>query len=378
MADAIEAHGLELCAFAGETVAELREHLPRFASFANPLDVTANAVMDPAALARVLALVAADPAVDMLALTFAGASGKAGVSIAKAVEALHEERDLPIAISWNAPRSQNGEAYDRLEALGVPIYATPARAIRGLAAIWTARGRAVSIPQDTPPPALPARLMNEADGKIRLLGTGIAAPAEVIAHDREAACAAAERIGFPVVAKLLSSRLDHKSDLGGVRASLMDGADVAEAFDAIAAIPDALSPPIPAEGVLIQEMVTGGVEVIVGARNDPAFGPVVMFGAGGIFAEIFEDVAVRVAPISDEEAREMIAETRIFRILTGARGGARLDIDALATAISSASRKVSETSGDVQELEINPLFVTERGVIAGDCVVRVCEQKSMT
>lgn len=371
MADRIEALGLELGVFSDDTVIALHDLLPKFASFANPLDVTANAVMNPSALSMVLTVVARDPAVDMLALTFAGASGKAGLAIAEAVEAVHAETRLPIVISWNAPRSQNSKAYERLETLGVPVYATPARAIRGLAAIWTARGAATTIPVRSMPHQAPAHLLNEVDAKAYLDGTGIRIPVETVVFTAADARAAAERIGFPVVVKLLSSKLDHKSDLGGVCVGLRDGNTVAKAFEKINAIPDALSPPLQGEGVLIQKMVVGGIEVILGARNDPAFGPVVMFGAGGIFAEIFEDVSLRLAPINEAEAAAMISETRISRILSGARGRAPLDTQALARAIAGVSRRIAEPSGIIQEFEINPLFVMERGVIAGDCVVRV-------
>jgi acyl-CoA synthetase (NDP forming) len=373
MADRAEDLGLELGGFSDQTVSVLRDLLPKFASFANPLDVTAGAVMDPQALAETLSVVADDPNVDMLALTFAGASGKAGEAIAEAVSRIYATCDLPIVISWNAPRSHNGSAYARLEALGIPVYSSPARAIRGLAAIWTARGPVAEISDAPRPAARAAELLNEADAKAHLRGTGIAAPAEAVVTTAQDARAAAARIGYPLVAKLLSSKLDHKSDLGGVRVNLGDDDALAEAFTALSAIPASLRPPVPDEGILIQQMVTGGTEVILGARIDPAFGPIVMFGAGGIFAEVFDDVALRMAPIDVEQAHTMIAETRISRILRGARGKTPKDIDALAQAITGLSRKIADPSGTVQEIEINPLFVMEpgAGVIAGDCVVRV-------
>ena len=376
MADRAEALGLELGEFSAETVTALRDLLPKFASFANPLDVTANAVMDPQALAATLTLVANDPGVDMLALTFAGASGKAGVAIAEAVSRIHAQIDLPIVISWNAPRSHNGAAYDALEQLGVPVYPTPARAIRGLAAIWTARGPLAPISTAPRPVSRPAILLNEAEAKVHLEGTGISAPAEAVVHSPEDARAAAEKIGFPVVAKLLSSQLDHKSELGGVRVGLKDEDAVASATSDLAAIPASLSPPVPDEGVLIQQMIAGGTEVILGARVDPNFGPIVMFGAGGIFAEVFEDVALRIAPVDEEGARAMIAETRIARILSGARGKGPKDLDALAGAISGLSHRIARADGRLQEIEINPLFVMEpgEGVVAGDCVVRVAPE----
>lgn len=374
MADRAEDLGLELGTFSDQTVNALRDLLPKFASFANPLDVTAGAVMDPRSLAQTLSVVAADPNVDMLALTFAGASGKAGEAIAEAVSQIYAASDLPIVISWNAPRSHNGQAYARLEDIGVPIYSSPARAIRGLAAIWTARGPVATISETLRPAARPAELLNEADAKAHLAGIAIMAPAEAVVTSSQDACSAATRIGYPVVAKLLSSKLDHKSDLGGVLVNLGKD-DVADAFSALSAIPASLSPPVPDEGVLIQKMVKGGVEVILGARVDASFGPIIMFGAGGVFAEVFDDVAVRMAPVDVDQARAMIADTRVSRILTGTRGEGPKDIDALAQAIAGLSHKIADPSGLVQEIEINPLFVMEpgKGVIAGDCVVRVAE-----
>lgn len=374
MADRAEDLGLELGTFSDQTITALRNLLPKFASFANPLDVTAGAVMDPRSLARTLSVVAADPNVDMLALTFAGASGKSGESIAEAVAEIYATSDLPIVISWNAPRCHNAHAYARLKAIGVPVYSSPARAIRGLAAIWTARGPVATISDALRPTARGAELLNEADSKAHLSGTAITAPAEAVVTCVEEACNAAQRIGYPVVAKLLSSKLDHKSDLGGVLVNLGKD-DIANAFSVLSAIPASLSSPIPDEGILIQKMVTGGAEVILGARVDPSFGPIIMFGAGGIFAEIFDDIAIRMAPVDVDQARAMIADTRISRILTGIRGEGPRDIEALARAISGLSHKIADPSGLVQEIEINPLFVMEpgKGVIAGDCVVRAAK-----
>lgn len=373
MADRAEALGLELGPFDAATVAALRDVLPSFASFANPLDVTAGAVMDAKALSRTLEIVAADPGVDMLALAFAGASGRAGVAIAEAVAAILDASDLPIAISWNAPRDRNAEAYDRLAKLGVPVYATPARAVRGLAAIWTAHRPRPYFHLGPRPKARPARLLDEVAAKRFLEGTGIAAPEEAVVRSRHAAVEAADAIGYPVVAKLLSSRIDHKSDLGGVLVGLQNADAVAEAFDILKSLPGTLR--LPFEGVLIQQMIADGIEVILGARVDPSFGPIVMVGGGGVFAEVFDDVALRLAPVTEGEARAMIGETRVSRLLRGVRGKGPGDVDALAQAIAGLSRRISAADGQVQEIEINPVFVMKpgEGVIAGDCVTRVAD-----
>lgn len=375
MADRAEELGLQLARFSPQTLQALGERLPKFASVGNPLDVTAGAVLDPASLAETLGLVAADVAVDMLALTFAGASGSVGSAIAEAVSNLHARTDLPITVSWNAPRSKNADAYDKLESIGVPVYSSPARAVGGLAAIWRGRSASTSIaPLTSPPEAaeLPT-LLDEATAKKHLTDTGIRSPREAVVHTADDAIEAFRAYAGPVVAKLLSSKLTHKSDLGAVRLGLETADDVRRAFQTLRVIPETLAPPQSFEGVLIQEQIIGGLETIVGARIDPAFGPIVLFGMGGIYAEVFEDIALRLAPIDFDEARTMIGETKIAKVLTGARGAPPADIDALADALTKLSQRIARPDTELQEIEINPLFVMPKGdgVIAGDCVVRI-------
>lgn len=373
MADRAADLGLSLPALQPETLAELRTHLPAFASFANPLDVTAGAVMNAAALVAALDCVVRDPGVDMLALSFAAASGASAMAIAEALETLAAKHPIPVAIAWNAPRAGNEAAYERIESAGLPIYATPSRAVRGLAAIWQGRGPLAEIA--APEWSMPARTrqLNEVAAKAHLSGTGIHSPQEAVAHSADAAMRAAAGIGYPVVMKLLSSQLAHKSDIDGVRLGLTDDAAVRDAFAAMAALPTRLD--LPFEGVLVQEQITGGIEVILGARVDPAFGPIVLFGAGGVLAELLDDVAIRLAPVTPDEARAMIAQTRIARLLSGLRGRAPGDTEALALAIAALSERIADPRTGATEIEINPLFVHPPGggVTAGDCVVHAAQ-----
>lgn len=376
MADRAADLGLSLPPLQPETLAELRAHLPAFASFANPLDVTAGAVMNTASLVAALKCVVRDPGVDMLALAFAAASGASAIAIAEALETLAAQYPLPIVIAWNAPRASNESVFERIEGIGLPIYATPSRAIRGLAAIWQGRGQLAEIA--TPKWSVPGRtrLLNEVVAKVHLSGTGIRIPQEAVVYSADEAVHAAIGIGYPVVMKLVSSQLAHKSDIGGVRLGLADEAAVRDAFAAIAALPAPLD--LPAEGVLVQEQITGGIEVIVGARVDPAFGPLVLFGAGGVLAELLDDVAIRLAPVTLDEARAMIAQTRVARLLAGLRGRAPGDTEALAQAIAALSEGIADPRATATEIEINPLFVHPPGggVTAGDCVVHAAQAET--
>jgi len=371
MADRAAELDLTLPPLQPETEEALRAILPAFASVANPLDVTAGAVMQTEGLVAALDCMVRDPGIDMLALSFAAASGKSALAIAGALETLAARNPIPIAIAWNAPRAENEAAFARIEAAGLPVYATPARAMRGLAAVWQGRGPVGEIAQPDWSAPGKTRLLNEVAGKAYLAGTNIHLPHEAVVQSADDAAHAAAGIGYPVVMKLLSSHLAHKSDIGGVRLGLADDEAVRSAFDTIAALPASLTPPLPFEGVLVQEQIAGGIEVILGARIDPGFGPVVVFGAGGVLAELLEDVAIRLAPVTVDEARAMIAETRIARLLAGLRGRAPGDTDALAQAIAALSHRIADPANGAAEIEINPLFVHPPGcgVTAGDCVV---------
>jgi acetyltransferase len=176
---------------------------------------------------------------------------------------------------------------------------------------------------------------------------------------------------FPVVAKVLSADLPHKSDAGGVRLGIPDADTLERELIAMLAQVRRLAPGAGIEGVLVSEMVEDGLETILGVVHDPTFGPTVAFGLGGTLAEVLRDVTYRVAPVDRHEALEMIGELRARHLFDGARGKPALDKDALADAIAAVSRGAWEARASVVEVEINPLIVMPagRGVIAADALV---------
>ena len=376
MADRAEELGLVLDPLAPATVAALRGRLPAFAAVANPLDVTAGALTDPDSVEAALDHVARDPNVDMIALALAAASGPAAETVATALSRLVARLPVPVAVAWNAPAEGNEAARRTLDGAGIPVLPTPGRAIRALAAIH--RSGAGRAPDGGPAAAAdagqagPLRTLDEVASKVALSGTGIRAPREAVARSAEEAVAAAREIGPPVVLKLLSAAVVHKSDIGGVRLGLSEEAEIRAAFEAIVGA-GRRADPAAAPAVLVQEQIAGGIEAILGARVDPVFGPMVMVGAGGILAELVSDVAFRLAPVDEAGAREMIAGTRLARLLGGLRGRPPGDLDALAGAVAALSQRIAAPESAVAEVEINPLFVLApgRGVVAGDCVARV-------
>jgi len=188
-----------------------------------------------------------------------------------------------------------------------------------------------------------------------------------LARNAGEAEAVAGEIGFPVVMKIMSPQIVHKSDAGGVKVGLTRPEDVAAAWDEIMDNAAAYDPSARIKGILVQKMISesGGREVIVGASTDPQFGPVIMFGLGGIFVEVLKDVSFRVAPVSPEEALRQIREIRTIAILDGVRGNGPIDFTALADLISRVSRLMLEQPR-VSELDANPILASEDGVRALD------------
>jgi len=185
---------------------------------------------------------------------------------------------------------------------------------------------------------------------------GIQAPKQAIAADPKGAADAAAEIGFPVALKIVSDSISHKTEAGGVRLGLDSReAVIAEAEDLIASIgADNIS------GFLVQEMVSG-TEMLVGIRNDPGFGPLLVVGLGGIFVEVLKDVSLRLAPVDENEVHAMLSELRSAKILDAFRGQAARDVDALARAVSILSAFFLEHRENLSEIEINPLIVLEEG-----------------
>jgi acetyl-CoA synthetase (ADP-forming) len=181
----------------------------------------------------------------------------------------------------------------------------------------------------------------------------------------------AEEIGYPVVMKGMSKQILHKSDAGIIELSIEDPAGIEEAFDRIMENAEAYDPDAEMDGVLVNPMAPEGTEVIIGINRDPQFGPVVMFGLGGIFVEILEDVSFRVAPIDEQEATEMMEEIQGYPLLTGARGEEPRDLEALVDIIV----KVSELAEDlpIEELDLNPVFAYSDGALAIDARMIVSE-----
>jgi acyl-CoA synthetase (NDP forming) len=208
-------------------------------------------------------------------------------------------------------------------------------------------------------------ILTEVESKQILAEAGIPVARAQLAATRDEAVAVARQIGLPVVLKIVSPDISHKSDVGGVKLNLGSEEEVAAAFDEIVAAARRAQPEATVMGVSVQKMARPGVEVIMGMTTDPQFGPVLMFGLGGVFVEVLKDVAFRIVPLEPRDARQMIRDIQGFPVLEGFRGQEPADLAALEDMLMRLSAFVEEHP-EIKELDLNPIFAYKDGALAVD------------
>jgi succinyl-CoA synthetase beta subunit len=257
--------------------------------------------------------------------------------------------------------------------MGFVVFEDAVRAVRAVAG-WTKlgiakRNEAAGSVHSEVQPIVAAEAVNEFEAKRALARVGIRIPCQRLAANRDAAIAAAREIGFPVVLKICSADLPHKTEIGGVALRLSDPDAVAAAYDRIIANAAERAPTARIDGVIVAEQLQAGVEMSLGARQDQLFGTMIMLGFGGILVEVVKDVALRRAPLSETDVNDMIGELRANALLQGVRGQEPSDIAALRAAVVRFAELARVSS--IQSIEINPLLVlpTRCGVAALDCLI---------
>jgi acyl-CoA synthetase (NDP forming) len=269
------------------------------------------------------------------------------------------------------------ERRDELESDGWVVHEDPTRAVVAIDAMGRF-GEAFSAGASLPAPSikpvtLPAKTPSEAEAKRLLSAAGIASAPEAECATADLAVAAADRIGYPVVMKILSPDILHKSEIGGVLLDVSDAGAVREGFHLLLDRAKTAAPTAKLDGVLVAKQLKGGVECILGIHRDPVFGPIAMFGLGGIFVEILKDVVFRRCPFGPDVAEEMIRSIRGAPLLLGARGRKKADVKALADALSRLSAFAVAAGPRLQSIDINPIFAMPEGegAFAVDAVIEV-------
>lgn len=258
---------------------------------------------------------------------------------------------------------------------GFLVYDDPARAVASIDAMGRlgenfARHRA-ELPSPIVPAKIPAATPNEAEVKAIFDRAGIAVPAEKLVTGADAAVAAASAIGFPVVLKIVSPDILHKTEIGGVLTGIADAEATRQGYDTLIERARRARPDARIDGVLVAQQIENGVECFMGIKRDPVFGPVAVFGLGGIYVEVLKDIALRPCPFTETEARQMIASIRAFPLLAGVRGQPGVDIAALATMLSRLSRLAVGLGSDLLAIDVNPVIATPGGAWAADGVIEI-------
>ena len=370
IADFVGDAGLALAAIPAATQEAIRRITPQ-GSAANPIDVTAQWLNDPALIRNCTdaLLTGAAPAV---LVVFMGASISHPTirNSLTAIRAQYPQQPIVLAMP---DQGEDARAY---QAMGCFCIEEPVRAIRALAALQRFRAafdRPPATPRDPGAVHLMAgELYDEHAAKQVLARAGIATTADRVAASPDAAAAAAAAMGVPVALKILSRDIAHKTEVGGVALQLASPELVRDAAitmqDQVAlARPDARI-----DGFLVSPMLSGGVECIIGLQVDPLFGPMVMVGLGGVMTELVQDIAWRLAPVSEAEAQAMVDSLRLVPVLRGHRGQPGCDIPALVRAIVALSRLGADNAGTIETVEVNPLLVLGpgQGAVMLDALVR--------
>ena len=359
-----------------DTLTKLKAILPGFASAANPVDISGQTSKDGTSVSNnALRLVLADPNIDMVIIR----SKQSTNTQAQMDEymSIVRETPKPVMIAFGPDRDDESKAvFDKNE---IPWHVTPPRAARAAAALhefakkrraYLAANKSEPRPvakQDLKWPAGEATLSEHA-AKAVLKAYGIPVVGEALMSLEEVRALKAAPFSFPLAVKINSADIPHKTEAGGVKLGINSVEELKVAAEAVTKNALAYKPGAKLEGVLVQQMASG-LEVIVGGLNDACFGPTVVFGLGGIFAEVLKDVTYRFAPFGVEAAREMVQEIKGAIVMNGSRGKEKLDIEALAQTLSRVSWLLHDHKDRIAEMDINPLFMTPKSITAADALI---------
>jgi acetate---CoA ligase (ADP-forming) len=388
MADMLSAAGLELPSLTHHSQTHLHEWIPPYLRVSNPVDNGGAPVRDWRG-PKIIQTMLADPNVDLLLCPITGALPSMANKLCEDLVAAAATTDKPIFVVWGSPVGTE-EAYTKtlLEST-VPTFRTFTNAVMAAKAYFDhhrfvesyqsafarpvlrpspAKDKAIALLAPGKSPGAAGQTLSEQDSKALLETYGIAVPKERIATSPTDAAKAAKKIGYPVVMKIVSADIQHKSDLGLVSVAVRNEDDARRTYKRLTATAKKAAPKAKVDGVLVAQMVRG-VETVVGIARDDLFGPVVMFGLGGVLVEVLHDVTFRVPPFTALDASAMLNELRGAALLRGVRGQPAADRAALVDVLMKMKRLAVDLSDDVAEVDINPLLAGPDGAVAADALV---------
>ncbi|MFW6189462.1 MAG: acetate--CoA ligase alpha subunit [Planctomycetota bacterium] len=370
--DAVGVSPLEMAELSDPTASNLKENLPPQASAKNPVDVLGDAHADRYEFA--IDAVREEESVSAILTILTPQTSTEPESTARALAAAASRTDKPVLASFMGRQSVD-TSWDILKRHGVPNFEAPDEAVEALRGMlrygkWLETEPAEPPEYDFDRDAVRAtieearsrgrRTLGEREARSIAAACGIPLPASEFAADEDEAAEAAEGIGYPVVVKISSEDILHKSDAGGVKVGLESAEEVRAAWDEIMQSARDYDSEAALDGVLVQQMAPTGREIIVGLNRDPQFGPVIMFGLGGIYVEVLKDVTFRVAPLGPREAREMMEEIRASALLHEFRGEPERDLEAMADVLTRIGRLAVDFP-ELAECDLNPVMLYEKG-----------------
>ena len=378
-ADNCARFGIELPAFSQQTAAALAAVLPSYSTPSNPLDATTTLFSETEKVRTLLSAISQDENIGLITL-----GSDVGInSEAKDITCVNLMRDmedsgvlLPAVVIPTFEKNRSPEIYHQFEQAHVPVLSTGELAFRSIRHLMDFAAFDPSIPKLEL--ALPTETadtsriaLSEADSKAELVPYGVRVPAQALAADIQSLNTCLDQVGFPAAMKVESPDILHKTDAGAVRLNISTQEDAQAAFNEIIANCKKYAPDARVYGVMVQEMVPKGVEIILGVKNDRQFGPMLLVGLGGIFVELFHDVSLYPCPLSFAEARGMLQSLKGYRLLTGYRGSKPCDVDALVELMVKISDYAVAHTDSLAELDLNPVFVYEdgKGVCVADALV---------
>ncbi|MEH7114953.1 acetate--CoA ligase family protein [Neobacillus niacini] len=392
LSDRAEELGIEVPELSSEVQEKLRINIPEFGDTANPIDVTGEIIAHPEMIKNTLKILIEEKPVDAV-IIFMSTLDHIAPQLVEDIKELKRQTEMPIIFSWFAAADH---VIQMLSDAEIPVFLDPTRAIGALKLMMDyrkilekkERGQfiwesSMSLEASTNGSEIQdwlkqeiqkgKRSLSEFEARKVLEAYNIPVAAARLVTNLEEACITGEKIGYPVVMKIESPDILHKSDAGCVILNIKSSEEVEHAYRTIMNNARNYKSDCLIKGILIEEMISKGNEIIVGTVHDETFGPTVMFGIGGVFVEILKDVSFRVAPVTTHDAMEMFQETKGYKLLQGARGRKPVNLQKLAELLVQVSHLAFDLKDFIQELDLNPLIISEDGesIIAADALIQL-------
>jgi len=369
-----------------KTIQELSNTTDAFGLVRNPLSLTPELINDAILFPKSLELFARDENLDAVIVAISIVRGEQSKETASHIIKTAESLEKPM-VTWWSGGSFSAPGMQMLEKSSVPFFTTPNQCVRvlveslrysrflesqndekgpGISISPSVRRRVEIILEDS------ERILTEDIGKEILSAYGIPVPFEKLSRNLDEAKKISAEIGYPIALKIISSQISHKTEAGGIKLGISNEKELSYAYEHLLDKVKKHSPEAEIKGVLVQEMVKESKEVIIGVLQDAQFGPIILFGLGGVFVEVLKDFSLRLAPLKERDAWSMIREIKGYRVLEGVRGDPPYDLPAIVRALIALSHLAIDFKKSIAAIDINPLMVYPdgRGVKALDCLFR--------